>query len=69
MENIYYIVTIKDEFKDKLGLTTINKTFCGKFIKQSYGNMYFRLNGSGARVIVPEEWIELCAPAKILWKM
>ena len=69
MKNIYYIVTVKDEFKDKLSLTTIKKMFCGKFIRQSYGNLYFRLNGSGALVIVPEEWIELCAPAKILWRV
>lgn len=67
MEKIYYIIRIKDEFIRNLNLTTINKEFCGRFIHQSYGNMYFELNGSRALVIIPEKWIESCAPSKILW--
>lgn len=68
MENFCYIVRIKDEFKNNLNLTTITKEFCGKFIRQLYGNLYFELNGSGALVIVPEEWIKLCAPSKVMWE-
>lgn len=67
MEKIYYIIRIKDEFIRELSLTTINKEFCGRFIHQSYGNMYFELNGSRALVIIPEKWIESCAPSKALW--
>lgn len=67
MEKFYYIVRLKDEFKSNLSLTTINKDFCGRFIHQSYGNLYFELNGSGALVIIPEKWIESCAPHKALW--
>lgn len=67
MENIYYIVRIKDEFRGNLSITTINKEFCGRFFRQAYGNLYFELNGSGALVIVPEKWIESCAPSKMLW--
>lgn len=66
MENFCYIVRIKDEFKNNLNLTTITKEFCGKFIRQLYGNLYFELNGSGALVIVPEEWIKLCALSKAM---
>lgn len=68
MEKFYYIVRLKDEFKNNLNLTTIKKEFCGRFIRQSYGNLYFELNGSGALVIVPEKWIESCAPSKVLWR-
>ena len=67
MEKYYYMVRLKDEFKSNLSLTTINKEFCGRFIRQSYENLYFELNGSKALVIVPEKWIESCAPARALW--
>lgn len=67
MDNIYYIVGIRSDCRRNLDLTTINKEFCGKFIRQSHGNLYFELNGSKALVIVPEEWISYCAPAKALW--
>lgn len=66
-KDIYYIVYIKDEYIDRLHLTTIAKRFCGKFIHQSYGNLYFELNFSEALVVVPEEWIECLAPSKALW--
>lgn len=65
MDNFYYIVGLKDDCRHNLRLTTINKEFCGKFIRQSHGNLYFKLNGSGALVIVPEEWVVYCAPAKV----
>lgn len=67
MNSIYYIVGLKDDYKHHLRLTTINKEFCGRFIHQSHGNLYFELNGSGALVIVPEEWIAYCAPSMKLW--
>lgn len=67
MNNIYYIVGLKDDCKHNLRLTTINKEFCGRFIHQSHGNLYFELNGSGALVIVPEEWVSYCAPSMKLW--
>ena len=66
-KDIYYIIYIKDEYIEKLNLTTIRKRCCGKFIKQSYGNLYFELNFSKALVIIPEEWIECVAPSKELW--
>lgn len=69
MENFYYIVRIKDEYKSNLNLTTINKGFCGRFIRQSFENLYFELNGSKALVIIPEKWIESCAPSKALWSI
>ena len=65
--DIYYIVSIKDEYKDRLKLTTITKEFCGKFNHQAYGVSWFELNGSGGWVAVPDEWIEYVAPYKILW--
>ena len=65
--DIYYIVSIKDEYKDKLKLTTIKKEFCGKFNHQAHGVSWFELNGSGGFVAVPDEWIEYVAPSKILW--
>lgn len=68
MNDIYYIVGIRSDYRHNLNLTTINKEFCGKFIHQSHGNLYFELNGSRALVIVPEEWISYCAPSKVLWE-
>ena len=65
--DIYYIVSIKDVYKDRLKLTTISKEFCGKFNHQAHGISWFELNGSGAFVAVPDEWIEYVAPSKILW--
>mgnify|MGYP003309026437 CR=1 FL=1 len=55
MEDYYYIVRIKEEYRNELKLTTINKEFCGRFIHQSYGNMYFELN--------------LCSIIKLVMKM
>ena len=65
--DIYYIVSIKDEYKNRLKLTTISKEFCGKFNHASYGVLWFELNGSGGLVAVPDKWIEYVAPSKILW--
>lgn len=64
MKDIVYIVALKDCYKKYLELTTINKIFCGKYIKSEYGNVYFELNGIKAVVIIPEEWIEYMAPSK-----
>ena len=69
MNDVYYIVGIRSDCRHNLELTTINKEFCGRFIHQSHGNLYFELNGSKALVIVPEEWISYCAPSKVLWKI
>ena len=66
IKDVYYIVGIKNDCRHNLKLTTINKEFCGKFIHQSHGNLYFELNGSRALVIVPEEWVSYCAPSKAL---
>lgn len=68
MQNVYYIVKIRDEYIEKLNLTTISNIFCGKYLKAEYDNVYFSLNGSGANVIVPEKYIEFCAPSKKLWE-
>lgn len=66
---IYYIVSIKDRYIYELHLTTINKEFCGRIENQTSTNIYFRLNGSDALVIIPHSWIEWMAPAKELWKL
>ena len=41
MRNVYYIVKIRDEYTEKLNLTTISNIFCGKYLKAEYGNVYF----------------------------
>lgn len=66
-KDIYYIISLKDKYKNRLNLTTINKEFCGKFNHQAYGIIWFELNGSGAWVAIPDEWIEWIAPSKALW--
>ena len=66
-KDIYYMVSIKDEFGQKLTLTTINKEFCGKFDHEAYGVVWFKLNGSGAYVAIPKQWIEFIAPSEKLW--
>lgn len=68
MEDIYYIVNIKEEYRNELRLTTINKEFCGKIVNQTARNIYFELNCSGALVIIPHDWIDWLAPSKILWE-
>lgn len=65
--DIYYIVGIKEKYRDKLSLTTINREFCGKFHHEAHGVVWFELNGSGAWVAIPSEWIEWTAPSKVLW--
>lgn len=64
---IYYIVGIKSERIPNLESTTINKSFCGKIIKATKESTFFELNGSGAKVIIPTDWIEYLAPSKVLW--
>lgn len=64
----YYIVGIKDEYRDRLSLTTINKEFCGKLIHRTFKSLWFKLNGSNAYVVIPEQWIEYLAPSKVLWR-
>lgn len=66
-KEIYYIVTIKSEYIHEFVLTTIHRRFCGKIVYQTCSNFYFELNGSGALVIIPHEWIETMAPSKELW--
>ena len=66
-KDIYYIVSIKDAFRQKLTHTTIDKEFCGKFNHEAYGVVWFELNGSGAYVVIPEHWIEWIAPSEKLW--
>ena len=65
MEDIKYIVTLKDEYRKYLELTTVDKMFCGKYIKSEYKKVYFELNGSHGVVVIPEEWIEFMAPSKL----
>lgn len=64
---IYYIVGIKGERISNLESTTINKSFCGKIINITEESAFFELNGSGAKVIIPTDWIEYLAPSKVLW--
>lgn len=63
---VYYIVTIKQEYMHEFSLTTIHRKFCGK-LEYINSNFYFRLNGSNALVIIPHTWIETMAPSKELW--
>lgn len=65
MEDIKYIVVLKDEYRKYLELTTIDKMFCGRYIKSEYKKVYFELNGSHSVVVIPEEWIEFMAPSKL----
>lgn len=65
----YYIISIKERYIPELHLTTITKEFCGSIENQTSTNIYFRLNGSNALVIVPHNWIEWMAPAKKLWQV
>ena len=67
-EDIYYIVTIKEEYQEKLKFTTIKKSFCGKLV-QTGSTMLFELNGIGAYVLIPFKWIESMAPSKVLWEL
>lgn len=66
---IYYIVSIKDRYIYELHLTTITKKFCGRIENETSTNIYFRLNGSDALVIIPHSWIEWMAPSKELWQV
>lgn len=66
--NIYYIVTIKEEYQRYLSNTTCDKIFCGKIVNQANNSIYFELNGSKAIVIIPHEWIKTMAPSLKLWK-
>lgn len=69
MEDIYYIVNIKEKYRYELRHTTINKVFCGKIVNQTDGNIYFELNdGSDTLVIIPHSWINWLAPSKVLWE-
>ena len=68
-QDIYYIVRLKERYRQELYLTTIIKDFCGKILNQTGSNIYFELNGSNALVIIPHEWIEWLAPSKKLWEM
>lgn len=68
MEDYYYIVRIKEAYRNELKLTTIGKEFCGKLIRQaSHENLVFELLHSNALVVIPVKWIEFCAPSKMLW--
>lgn len=66
-KNIYYIVGIKNERFPSLKNTTINKEFCGRIVKITENNTFFKLNGSEVNVIIPTDWIEYLAPSKLLW--
>lgn len=63
---IYYIVSLKQRYIYELHLTTITREFCGRIENQTSTNIYFRLNGSDALVIIPHSWIEWMAPSKEL---
>lgn len=65
--DIYYIVYLKDIYRNQLELTTIGKRFCAKYHHEAWGIVWFELNGSGAYVAIPEAWIECIAPSRELW--
>ena len=66
MNNIYYIVKLKNNFK--MPLTTISKEFCGKILRTEKDYIIFELNASNAIVIIPLKAIYYMAPSSILWK-
>lgn len=66
MDNIYYIVHLKDGFK--MPLTTIKREFCAKILLARADSIIFELNGSKANIIIPLNAIYWMAPANILWK-
>lgn len=65
--DIYYIVNIKEIYRNQLAHTTIKKDFCGKYHHEAWGVVWFELYHSGAFVVIPEAWIEWIAPAEKLW--
>lgn len=69
MQNIYYIVRLKERYRQELCLTTITRDFCGKIVNQTAENIYFELNGSDALVIIPHNWIKWLAPSEKLWNI
>lgn len=68
-EFVPYIVTIKDQYLDKLVSTTIRKTFCGYLVNDAGDNFYFELNGNRMMVIIKHNWIEFMAPSKVHFEM
>lgn len=62
---IKYIVKLKDDFY--MPKTTIKKQFCGSIENIAGNQIYFKLHGSNALVIIPHNKIEWMAPSKILW--
>lgn len=68
IENILYIVKIKERYLEKLSKTTLkNGRFAGILLK-SGENMAFELNGSSkAIIIIPYNWIEYMAPSLLNW--
>lgn len=69
-EDIYYLVIVRENILDPLwDKTTTHNTFCGKLVNQNNGRFYFELNGSGALVIIPHDWIDWMAPSQVLWDL
>ena len=66
MNNIKYVVKVKESFKDSFlfNTTSIGTHFCGELVNQYDGNFYFELLNSKALVIIPHESIEWMAPMK-----
>ena len=68
IENILYIVKIKERYLEKLSKTTLkNGRFTGILLK-SGENMVFELNASKSMVIIQFDWIEYMAPSEIFGK-
>lgn len=63
--DILYFVTIKEDYMYKLSGTTIQKGFCGYEVNQAGCNIYFEVQETNALVIIPHQWIEIMAPAKV----
>lgn len=68
IDNILYIVKIKERYLEKLSKTILKKGgFVGTLLK-SGENMVFELNASKSMVIIQFDWIEYMAPSEIFWK-
>lgn len=65
-KKIRYIVRLKENFV--MPNTTIKHKFCGYIENIGSHNIYFRLHGSNALVLIPHEKIEWMAPSEKLWK-
>ena len=70
MVNIYYIVTIKDEYVNYFDDTIITNKFCGRLFLTTEDKAFFKLYNKRdiqAEIIIPIDWILCMAPSCEHW--